>query len=247
MEEDERQLKIRELDLKDRELKQKKEELSRKDRDHLWDLGKVFLGTVVVGVFGTLINAEIQRKKVEVEELEQLGQFIDHALNEDLTIRRQFAQYFATVTTSDDLRERWAEYSENINDEWLRFRAAQDSLLAELRDSTETSRARVAELEARIDSLNPTVQQPINVTTGRFNAEETAACVSSRAALVVRLVRIALSCSTGVFLSAEPVSVERLGELGIRGVTAVEELPVLDSGSFWRLPFTLRRADFDLR
>lgn len=89
------------------------------ERLKIWiDLCKFILGTFVIGVMGALINWQIQNKEIERKEMDQLGQYIKQALEENVGIRLRFAQYFSTVTRSKPFRERWKEYTEIVQKEY---------------------------------------------------------------------------------------------------------------------------------
>ncbi|WP_161626825.1 peptidoglycan-binding protein [Desulfospira joergensenii] len=80
---------------------------------------KFLLGTVILGLVTTFVNNEIQNREIELKEIEQLGKFIDHALTEDVGVRKRFAHYFSKVTRSERLRERWSEYYADVEKEFL--------------------------------------------------------------------------------------------------------------------------------
>lgn len=88
----------------------------------LWlDIGKFVIGTVLLGVFTTMINAEIQDKEIELEKLKadqvHLSQFIDQAMSDRLIDRIRFAQYFAALSLSEESRARWQNYYKQLDDE----------------------------------------------------------------------------------------------------------------------------------
>jgi hypothetical protein len=88
----------------------------------LWiDLGKFLLGSVVVAIVTTSINAQIQNKQLELERLkadrEHLSQFTEQAMQDQLIKRLRFANYFATMTFSEESREKWTEYSSQLEQE----------------------------------------------------------------------------------------------------------------------------------
>jgi hypothetical protein len=89
---------------------------------------KFLLGTFALGLVTTLINSAIQTREVELKEQEQVGQFLQHALKEDVGIRRRFAQYFSTVTRSDKLREGWVRYSAMVDQEYQDTREEKEKL-----------------------------------------------------------------------------------------------------------------------
>ncbi|MHC4270077.1 MAG: Lcl C-terminal domain-containing protein [Planctomycetota bacterium] len=63
---------------------------------------------------------ELQRIKAEsdqlISEMKFFGNFIDHALADDHNKRLRFAEFFAKLTISGELREKWEDYSEGIRD-----------------------------------------------------------------------------------------------------------------------------------
>jgi hypothetical protein len=76
------------------------------------------LGTVVVGIFSTIISHQIQTREIEIKEQESNAKLLEQALQEDVGIRRRLSQYFANVTRSPELRVRWGEYSKIIEAEY---------------------------------------------------------------------------------------------------------------------------------
>lgn len=89
------------------------------ERLTIWlGFAKFLLGTFVLGLVTAFINSEIQNREIELKEIEQLGRFIDHALIEDVGVRKRFAHYFSKVTRSDELRLRWQEYYSDVEDEF---------------------------------------------------------------------------------------------------------------------------------
>ena len=79
---------------------------------------KFFLGSFAIGLATIIINQEFQDREIELKEMEQLGKFIDHALTEDVGVRLRFAQYFSTVTRSDEIRKGWKDYVAIVDNEY---------------------------------------------------------------------------------------------------------------------------------
>ena len=89
------------------------------DKLKLWlDFSKFLLGTVVVGLVSLWINSGIETRQVELKEMEEIGRFVEYALEENVGVRMRFAQYFSTVVRSEELRERWEAYSELVEMEF---------------------------------------------------------------------------------------------------------------------------------
>lgn len=85
---------------------------------HWIDFAKFLLGTFAIGIVTIVINYQIQNRELELKELDKLGNYVDHALEENVGVRRRFSQYFATVTRSGTLRERWKEYNSLVEKEY---------------------------------------------------------------------------------------------------------------------------------
>ncbi len=58
------------------------------------------------------VRAESQQR---LEEMKNLGSFIEIALDQRLERRLRFAEYFSFMTLSDDFRSRWSEYHSSLS------------------------------------------------------------------------------------------------------------------------------------
>jgi hypothetical protein len=127
------------------------------DRNHLdlWlNFWKFVLGTVVLGIVTTLLNNKIQEREVELKELDQLGKFANYALEEEVGVRRRFAQYFSNVTRSKELREGWQRYEAVVNKEYEEKQAETkdiEKLLLEAQN--QNNKEKVLKLQAQLNSL----------------------------------------------------------------------------------------------
>ena len=119
---------------------------------------KFGLGTIALGLITISINRAIQYREIEIKEQDQIGQFLEHALDKDVGVRQRFAQYFATVTRSEVLRERWKKYSKIINKEYNEKEEElqkQEELL-ETSDLTTSDRSQILAVIDKLDhELNP--------------------------------------------------------------------------------------------
>ncbi len=63
-------------------------------------------------------DIELQKAKTDAEhrqsEMKYLGDYIAYALEDDDEKRIRFAEYFSTLTLSDDLQKKWKEYHDGI-------------------------------------------------------------------------------------------------------------------------------------
>lgn len=135
----------------------------------LLGFARFFLGTFALALVTLLVNREIQKREIDLKEQEQIGKFLDQALDINVEARLRFAQYFSNVTRSDELRKRWDEYYKVVKAEYedrkkekqeLEDRAKKPGL-----DSTERIQlsSRIAELEQDLKSTSQqlSVQPPL--------------------------------------------------------------------------------------
>jgi len=93
---------------------------------------KFLLGTFALGLVSILINYGIQGRQIKIneqirnsqirlketaQENENLSKYIDLALDKDLTKRRDFAKYFASVSKTEDAKLRWNSYVVFVEEE----------------------------------------------------------------------------------------------------------------------------------
>ncbi|WP_343596907.1 hypothetical protein [Pseudomonas sp.] len=110
------------------------------------------LGTVVVGVFSTIISHQIQTREIEIKEQESNAKLLEQALQEDIGVRRRLSQYFANVTRSPELRERWGEYAKIIEAEYKETKDEKQTLQKRVNNS-DLSVLERDNLQQRIDEL----------------------------------------------------------------------------------------------
>ncbi|QGY44142.1 TIGR02594 family protein [Maribellus comscasis] len=84
----------------------------KRNRERFW------VGTVAIGIVSLILNHSIQNSKIEFErvrqENEHLSQFVNYAIDKDLEVRRDIAEYFAKMSYSNESRNRWIVYKESI-------------------------------------------------------------------------------------------------------------------------------------
>lgn len=103
------------------------------ERLKIWlGFAKFLLGTFILGLVTTFVNNEIQNREIELKEIEQLGKFIDHALTEDVGVRKRFAHYFSKVTRSERLRKRWEDYYKDVEIEFVAIKEKKNRIEARL-------------------------------------------------------------------------------------------------------------------
>ena len=71
---------------------------------------KFFLGSVVVGGLGIIIDASFTDRELEMKEMDQVGKYLNVALSKDIGVRKRFSEYFASTLRSEEARDRWKEY-----------------------------------------------------------------------------------------------------------------------------------------
>ncbi|CAB1057947.1 hypothetical protein D1BOALGB6SA_2703 [Olavius sp. associated proteobacterium Delta 1] len=112
---------------------------------------KFIIGTVAVSVLTAVLNWQIQNKRLESEiiakENEFVAQFITQAIDKDLEMRRDFAEYFTRVSPSKNARERWKSYRTWVADQ-LQIASKKELEIAQLREEKMKLNEEIASLTA---------------------------------------------------------------------------------------------------
>ncbi|MEL3918157.1 hypothetical protein [Aeromonas enteropelogenes] len=95
------------------------------------------LGTVILGVFGTVINHQIQTREVEIKEQEQISKNLVSVLSPNKADKLLMAQFYATVTRSDDIRARWVAYRDELKAEIEADKVKLDMVTKEYESATD--------------------------------------------------------------------------------------------------------------
>ncbi|SEH05439.1 Uncharacterised protein [Candidatus Venteria ishoeyi] len=135
---------------------------------------KFFLGTFTIAIITAIINHQIQTRELELKELEKLGNYIEHALEEKIGVRRRFSQYFATVTRSDKLRERWKEYNSLVEKEYqiiVEEKKEKEELVKKLQEDNLKGKSVGGEL-ARVRSQIIQLEQEIKVEKQKYTPSQ---------------------------------------------------------------------------
>ncbi|MCP5003543.1 MAG: DUF1566 domain-containing protein [Planctomycetes bacterium] len=126
------------------------------ERLKVWVSVMKVLISVGIGTFGVAyINHTLQNKKLEgqmrTEEMNNLGKFLQHALNKDVDERMRFADYFAKLTISDKVRDRWKEYYQGLRD----LKVEKETLIEKFGTAT-TEQKKV--INRKLDKLRPQLE-----------------------------------------------------------------------------------------
>ena len=88
-----------------------------------YNLIKFLIGTVMLSGLTLLVNWGIQtqqlKNETQIKENEFIGQFVDHALNEKLEYRLDFAEYLFQLSTSKSSKSRWNNYRNYIQNKMI--------------------------------------------------------------------------------------------------------------------------------
>lgn len=76
------------------------------------------VGTVLLGFFASIINNQIQNRKLDIQEMRHLATFKKQITDEKTLKRERIAEYFSYLSPSEESRGRWKNYIEkSINEE----------------------------------------------------------------------------------------------------------------------------------
>lgn len=134
-------LRMRELNLKEMELK----------KSRLLNIVKIITTGVVVTLIPAIINHQIQQQEIEIKrlegEIEYLDKFSVHVVEQDdLTKRRNFVEYLATIAHSEKSRERWKTYL-SLVDALAKKQEEYDNAISSKEDEARQLEEKLADLE----------------------------------------------------------------------------------------------------
>jgi hypothetical protein len=104
------------------------------ERLKIWlDLLKWAVASVGIVIATLIIDSGFKDREIGIKELSLYNDHVDLVTNsENVAQRRLLAQYFAYVTPSDKLRERWQAYFEIVDREYQDLKLRLESRKAEL-------------------------------------------------------------------------------------------------------------------
>ena len=125
----------------------------------LWlDFIKVFLGTFVVGLLGYFAKVSFDNRNLAILESDQIGQYVEQAMVDDLEVRLRFADYFNTVLPKESRKTGWQEYYERLEAD-LEKRDRDLELLEKDMDSLNSITRRINEVgKAKEEDVNQSQQ-----------------------------------------------------------------------------------------
>lgn len=84
------------------------------------DLVKWFLGSFVILFLPIMIGRSLDDRRQGLQEIEKYDKYATQLIieNDNLAKRRLLAQYFANVTPSKTLRDRWEIYYNLLDNQW---------------------------------------------------------------------------------------------------------------------------------
>ena len=103
------------------------------DKLKLWlEFGKFFLGTFLIGFISMIVKLGFEDRELAIKESEQIGQYVEIALREDVGVRKRFAEYFKTVSIAREYRQRWEAYFNIVNREFISIQHEVDEFQAKI-------------------------------------------------------------------------------------------------------------------
>jgi len=66
--------------------------MEKENFDQLMSIFKFLIVTVGFGYISLSVNTSIQKREIEIKELEQVGKYVDMAVTENIGTRKRFAE-----------------------------------------------------------------------------------------------------------------------------------------------------------
>jgi len=84
---------------------------------------KWFIGSVALVVMTVIIDKGFKERSAGIQEMQAYDKYVDVILKADnIEERWKLSEYFSTVTPTERLRERWIEYKNLLNEDYIRFK-----------------------------------------------------------------------------------------------------------------------------
>jgi len=120
------------------------------------------LGTLLLGIFGAVINHQIQTREVELKEQEQITNIFEKLIANNAADKYILAQFYATVTRSDETRDRWIKYQALLQDEIEKAKKNREELAKEIRPDADAKT--IDRAQAQIEKINAIVTPSAGTT-----------------------------------------------------------------------------------
>lgn len=194
----------------------------------LLSFAQFVLGTVILGLFGTIINHQIQTREVEIKEQEQISKNLSTVLSSNAADKLLMAQFYATVTRSDDIRERWQIYRDELEREIEQAKQQREQIAAQIGQSTDAkvidqNQAMIQQIDAavtpgaspeRAPELPARVYFHIQNEEQRAGASRVASALTRETSAVVpgiqKLDQVPRTCELRYFKMADAAEAEKL-------------------------------------
>lgn len=121
----------------------------------LLSFAQFILGTFILGGFGVIINNQIQTREVEIKEQEQISKNLGTVLSTNAADKLLMAQFYATVTRSDDIRKRWEIYRDELKKEIDGAKRQREEAAAGIQQTTDAKL--IDQKQAIIQQIDATV------------------------------------------------------------------------------------------
>lgn len=113
------------------------------------------LGTVVLGLFAAYINHQIQTREVEIKEQELIAKNLPTVLGNNSADNLRMAQFYATVTRSREIRERWIEYRGELKKDIELAKAEAARITSTITQATDAKEA--DQKQAQVQQITATI------------------------------------------------------------------------------------------
>jgi hypothetical protein len=141
------------------------------------DFAKWIIVSVALVIIANVVDVSFKDRAAGINEIQQYDKYVSLVTEENkLADKRRLAQYFAIVTPSEKLRDRWKEYFDTLNTEYenklIQITRLNDSLTKLLNDIGDKKKPRIIQkiiiIQQRLEDLNYEIT-PSNTSTNKNN------------------------------------------------------------------------------
>lgn len=186
--------------------------------DKVIEISKWYIISVALVYSGNLIKDGFTERETGMKEMQVYDKYVELILEADNIEKRwKLAQYFATVTPTDRLRERWIEYQGKLQNDYDKYKdilekERQLELADSINISPETELEKIKQQKVSFET--PLISKGIiNFRIDIFYLEETMISNNSRAKANNLAFQLA---STGYEIKVKKLSTSKNAEVGYR-------------------------------
>lgn len=146
--------------------------ISKEAIDKLLEFGKWYMVAVAIVFFGKLLDSSFTDRETSIKEIAIYEKYATNIMETDSIEKRwKLTEYFAAVTPSEKLKERWEAYKAIIKPEYdtlLALKKRQSEILASAKTLTPALKTELLTIQEKKNALNVSLISGSSSTTENY-------------------------------------------------------------------------------